>query len=370
MSVHVPANRSEMLLIIAGSGRMLAEAARQAGFRVLVLDLYADLDTRLHAVEFFRVPSLAIGHVAPVLDDLIERYGVAQVIYGSGLEAHPETLDYLNHHVTILGNTPAVFRGLQNKVEFFATLGALNIPFPEVSFTAPDTGCDWLVKPMQGQGGLGIRRHNANCVIDSCAYWQKFQLGTAGSVLFLADTRGARVIGFNTQFTAKLNTGLEFAFSGLINHSTLSRRQKALISGWLTRCVQAFALKGLNSLDFIQHGEQVHVLEINPRPSASMQLYGHLLTRHIEVCRGSLPDALPKQKSFAGFRVVYADADLRIPDAFHWPDWARDRSEPGAVCRPGQPVCSIIARRSEPRQVLAALAARQQQIFNQLIKVQ
>jgi predicted ATP-grasp superfamily ATP-dependent carboligase len=361
-------NYPDYLLIIAGSGRMLAEAVQKIGLKVLVIDLYADLDTREYALEVCRVPSLAIAHVAPVLDDVVGRYRVRQVVYGSGLEPYPETLDYLDERMTVLGNSPIVFRSLQNKVEFFRVLADLRIPFPEVSFVAPDADYDWLIKPMQGQGGLGICRHHHEAT-DKGVYWQKFQAGTPGSVLFLADTRHARVVGFNTQFHVKLSAGLEFVFSGLINHSILSHQQKSLMSGWLTRCVRAFALKGLNSLDFMQDGEQMYVLEINPRPPASMQLYDDLLTRHIAVCRGSLPDALPRQKGFTGFRVVYADKDLRIPDEVIWPDWALDRPEAGCVCRAGQPVCSVISRRNEPERVEAELASRQQQIFNQLIKV-
>lgn len=362
-------NHPNYLLIIAGSGRMLAEAALKIGLKVLVIDLYADLDTREYALEVWRVSSLAIDHVAPVLDDVVGRYRVRQVVYGSGLEPYPETLDYLDRRMTVLGNSPAVFRSLQNKVEFFTVLADMRIPFPQVSFVAPDDAdYDWLIKPMQGQGGLGICRHYHEAT-DKGVYWQKFQAGTPESVLFLADTRRARVVGFNTQFNVKLSAGLEFVFSGLINHSILSRRQKSLLSGWLNRCVRAFALKGLNSLDFMHDGEQMHVLEINPRPPASMQLYEDLLTLHIAACRGSLPEALPRQNGFTGFRVVYANKDLRIPDDFIWPDWALNRPEAGAGCRAGQPVCSVISRHSMAEQVEAELASRQQQIFNQLIKV-
>lgn len=362
-------HRSGCVLIIASSGRMLAEGARKAGLQALVIDLYADLDTRQQALDVYAVPSLALPQVAPVLDDLIERYRVGRVIYGSGLEYHPETLDYLDARMTVLGNAPVVFRQLQRKSDFFSTLAALQIPFPEVSFTAPDVERDGLIKPMQGQGGMGICRYNGNRQIPKNAYWQRFQSGTPGSVLFLANTQEARVIGFNTQFTVKLAAGLEFVFSGLINHANLSDGQKSLISGWVSRCAQAFALKGLNSLDFIHDGEHVYVLEINPRPSASMQLYDDVLALHIAACRGGLPEVMPAQTGFAGFQIIYADKDLRIPADFDWPEGTRDRPAAGVLCRAGQPVCSITVRRSDPEQVRAALAAGQQHIFNQLTKV-
>ncbi|EIC31173.1 putative ATP-dependent carboligase [Methylomicrobium album BG8] len=362
-------NSSDFLLIIAGSGRILAESACKAGLKALVIDLYADLDTREYAFEVCRLPSLAIEEVAPVLDGLVGRYGVGRAVYGSGVEPYPETLDYLDRRMTLLGNAPAVFRRLQDKAAFFAVLADLRIPFPAVSFVAPDSdGGGWLVKPMQGQGGLGIRRYSSG-LADRGVYWQKFQAGTPGSVLFLADTHKACVVGFHTQFHADLSAGLEFAFSGLINHAILSAGQKVQLAGWLSQCARAFGLKGLNTLDFIQDGERIYGLEINPRPSASMQCYGELLTCHIAACQGALPEALPAQKGFAGFRIVYADRDLRIPEGLVWPEWVMDRPEVGALCHAGQPVCSVISRRSDPERVEAELAARQQQIFNRLIKV-
>jgi predicted ATP-grasp superfamily ATP-dependent carboligase len=360
-------NASDYLLIIAASGRMLAQAASKAGLKALVIDLYADLDTGQHALEVCRLPSLAIEHVAPVLDDFVGRYGVARAVYGSGLEPYPETLECLAQKITLLGNTPAVFRRLQDKAAFFAALADLRIPFPEVSFAAPDAD-GWLVKPMQGQGGLGIHRYCRGSA-DPGVYWQKFQAGTASSVLFLADTQKACVVGFHAQFNADLSAGLEFAFSGLINHAILSAGQRSRLAGWLSQCVRAFALKGLNTLDFIRDGERIYVLEINPRPSASMQLYGDLLVRHMAACEGTLPSALPAPEGFAGFRIVYADKDLRIPEGLVWPEWATDRPAAGTVLHAGQPVCSVISRGSGPSQVEAELADRQQQIFNQLIKV-
>ncbi|HSN23574.1 MAG TPA: ATP-grasp domain-containing protein, partial [Methylomicrobium sp.] len=359
---------SEYLLIIASSGRMLSEAARKAGLKALVIDLYADLDTRHFALGVRRVLSLAVEHVAPALDELIGRYGVDQFIYGSGLEDHLETLGYLDTRMTVLGNDPDVFRRVQNKGDFFAVLSELKISFPQVSFNAPETACDWLIKPIRGAGGAGVCRYDSGRKVPENVYWQRFQAGTPCSALFLANARDVRVIGFNTQFTVQMSDGLEFAFCGLINHSNLSRGLQSLISDWLEQCVQSFALKGLNSLDFIHDGEQVYVLEINPRPSASMQLYGNLLALHVDACRGVLPDTLPEQRGFAGFLVLYTDANLYIPNDFDWPAWVRDRPEAGELCKPGQPVCSIIAGRKDPQEVWDVLAARRKHIFNQLTK--
>ena len=83
----------------------------------------------------------------------------------------------------------------------------------------------------------------------------------------------------------------EFIFSGIINSCDLLSEQKERITDWLKKLVPVFALKGLNSLDFIQAGDKSLVLEINPRPSASMQLYdADLFNRHIKASQGELID--------------------------------------------------------------------------------
>lgn len=360
----------DYVLIIANSGRMLAEAAVKAGLKPLVVDLYADLDTRGHAVAVRQIPSLAQEHIAPALEDLIGRFAVRHLIYGSGFENYPESLIYLDERLTILGNSPDVFIRLQNKVEFFSVLNALNIPYPQVAFEAPDDARNWLVKPMHGQGGLGIRRYDPNHRPASGGYWQKFQAGTPHSVLFLADGQQARVIGFNTQWTVGLSEKREFIFSGLINDCDLPPEQKMLIADWLTKCVRAFGLKGLSSLDFINAGEKNHVLEINPRPSASMQLYDDLLIPHIAASRCVLIGYSLHATGFRAYQIVYAPHDLLIPGGFEWPEWTMDRPDAGIMCRTGQPICSIIAHQNGSRQVLEQLAIRQQQLINQTIKVQ
>lgn len=364
-----------MILIVANSGRMLAQAAKSAGFKPLVIDLSADLDTQGYAEDFRQVKSLAEQDLAPAVDYFIERYAVSHVIYGSGFECYPESLYYLNNRLMVLGNHPDVFAKQLAKQAFFSTLDRLTIPHPEVVFSAPDCAGDWLLKPRQGQGGVGIKRYRAGDGLDASVYWQKFQAGTPHSALFLADGERVQVIGFNSQWSVRLSETQEFVFSGVINSADLSNRHKALITEWLKQMVPAFALKGLNSLDFIYADDCSYILEINPRPSASMQLYDeNLLVRHIQSCVGDGLTALAlspetgrlKSPLQTGYQIIYAEHDLIIPERFEWPDWCMDLSEPGSFIRTGQPICSIIANQKNSRSVAQHLLAKQQHIINKL----
>ena len=360
------------LLIIAGSARMAAQAAVGAGLKPLVIDLFADLDTQQYAEAFCRVPSLAVKHLIPAVDFFIERYAVAHAIYGSGFEYYPESLYYLDKHMTLLGNSPDTFASLQNKQDFFAALSSLAIPYPDTSFNAPEDNAHeepvWLVKPLQGQGGVGIKYYFGNA--DASVYWQKYQYGTPQSVLFLADGRHAQVIGFNTQWTVNSGTGDGFVFSGIINRSALSIEQKALISRWVAKLVPIFGLSGLNTMDFIQHDKDIYVLEINPRLSASMQLYdAGLLIGHIRASQGDMPEYPAVQDGCTGYQIIYAEQDRAIPDAFEWPEACMDLPASGVNYRKGQPICSIIARHKTPRHVFEQLQHKQQQLFKQLRQV-
>jgi methenyltetrahydromethanopterin cyclohydrolase len=343
----------EYILIIAGSGRMLAQAVKNAGLKPLVIDLFADLDTQRYAIAFRQIPSLTEKHLAPAVDYFINRYAVSHVIYGSGFEYYPESLYYLSSRLIMLGNSPDTFVKLHNKPEFFSVLDALNITYPNVSFKAPNDIGYWLLKPMQGQGGVGIKRYHNNNDTEPSAYWQEYQAGTQHSALFLADGQLMRVLGFNTQWTVALSEAEEFIFSGVVNSSELLNEHKALVTDWLTKLVPVFGLKGLNSLDFIQAGAHSYLLEINPRPSASMQLYNDasLLIEHIKASQGELSDYNFVQDGNSAYQIVYANQDMLIPEAFAWPDFCMDLPKPGSLIHTGQPVCSIIIHQNEAKPV-------------------
>lgn len=364
---------------------MLAQAAHNAGLKPLVIDVFSDLDTQQYAADFKRISALTIDCLTPALDYFVQHYGVTQVVYGTGFEKHPDSLHYLASRFILLGNSPETFDLLHDKPHFFATLKQLNIPYPETVFVPPDNTDNWLIKPMRGQGGVGIQRfQRVNQDLPAHVYWQKYQVGTQHSVLFLADGQHMQIIGFNTQWTVhdysfppaawecsnsaprrtgkKWNDNEEFIFSGIVNYCDLSPAHKAHITNWLAKLVPAFALTGLNSLDFIHTNGISTVLEINPRPPASMQLYdADLLRRHISTASPSKDwqCCLSPQSGYAGYQIIYAEQDIQIPDGSRWENGVMDIPAAGAICHTGQPICSIIAHQSQAHEVLHELTLKQ-----------
>ena len=352
-------SKVEYVLVVASSGRLLAQTARVAGFKPLVIDLFADQDTQYYADDFKQIISLAKQHLKPAVDDFIKSYQVDKVVYGSGFERHSESLFYLNSCLSLLGNTPEVFIDLHDKPAFFATLKHLAIPYPPVHFNKPDEFEGWLIKPMRGQGGEGIKHYLGEEVAED-TYLQRYQTGKQYSVLFFADGLQVQVVGFNSQWTTRLGDSREFMFSGIINACDLKAEQQSQVVNWLKKLVPLFELKGLNSLDFIHDGDCSWLLEINPRPPASMHLYeADLFNRHVRACLGELTNVHYKINGYTGYQVVYAQHDIMIPDGFLWPDNCLDLPETGVICRTGQPICSIMSHKMQAHLVMSELQTQQ-----------
>lgn len=357
----------QKLLIIAQSARMLTYAAQRVGLNPIVIDVFADSDTETFALECCQIPQLSRYYLISALNFLTARHSISHVIYGSGFEEHPDSLCYLTEKLVVLGNAHKTFVALQEKRFFFSTLVALEIPYPDVSFMEPELADDWLIKPMFGHGGAGIKRFRKGSDVAKYYYWQKYLTGAQYSVLFLADGQHAQVVGFNTQWTLNSDENTEFIFSGIINSCDLSDEFKQNIIGWLEKLVPIYGLLGINSLDFIHVNGCNYILEVNPRPSASMQLYdADLLSSHIRACNGELTPNLPLQTRTAAYQVIYAEQDLTIPLQFYWPDCVVDIPKAGALIRKGQPICSIIVHEKNTQLVLVQLAIRQQQLIQNL----
>ncbi len=316
-------------LIVATSGRMLAQAAQREGFDVLVIDCFADIDTSHYAQKVVRVDSLSTANLTTAFSEF-NGYKIAGVVYGSGFETCVESLYFLEKRFNVAGNSAAVFESVQNKQTFFAALDSLKIPYPETHFSFPNESKNWLSKPLRGQGGVGINSQKKDI------YWQHFYDGQAqaGSVLFLANGEIATIIGFNTQWTRD-----DFLFLGISNHSNLNDLQKTQIYSWLQSIVVHFNLRGLNSLDFIQTENEVFVLEVNPRPSASMQLYNALLFKaHL-----TLKTEFSRTTDFSAYQIVYAPQTVVIPKNFVWLESCQDLPPTGVIIHKKQPICSMIA---------------------------
>lgn len=269
------------------------------------------------------------------------------LIYGSGFESHPALLAQLAAGRRLFGNTPEVLAQTGDPARFFPLLRQLGIPHPSVRFSRPAKPRNWLSKQAGGCGGSHILP--ATVSGDQAGrYFQRHINGQPGSLLFLANGRDICPVGFNLLLPPPPEAPSAWAYSGAARlTSGLPRQGDALLAA-ARRLTQTLGLRGLNGIDFMLDQNGWKLLELNPRPTATLELWDvapmpSLLSLHVQACRGRLPDALPSLAWSMAMAVVYAGEQLAIPASFVWPDWCSDLPAAGSLIAAGEPICTVRA---------------------------
>jgi predicted ATP-grasp superfamily ATP-dependent carboligase len=246
---------------------------------------------------------------------------------------------------------------------FFPLLDRLGIRHPEVRYTAPSDLAGWLVKEPGGAGGTRVRPAGRGRV-RSTTYFQRHMPGQVCSVLFLANGRQAFVVGFNQQWTSDSHPALPFLYGGAVGHASLPAGVERAIRDRVDALAAATGLVGLNGIDFLLDGESWSVLELNPRPTATMELYDPdyergLLEWHLRACSGELPGSVPASRLSRASTIVHAARPWQVAAAFEFPGWCRDLPPPGTRFASGDPVCTVHAEADTPEAAVSLVRDRQ-----------
>jgi methenyltetrahydromethanopterin cyclohydrolase len=327
------------LLLVAQSGRMLAAMAREIGLDVVVIDCYADCDTRQMALATYRVQRLDGAAFQDAVQQACVEFQPSHAVFASGFESCLQSLHWLASRLPLLGTGPEALQRLQDKAQWFDYLRSRAIVFPPSRF-APPHEQGWLQKPLRGYGGLGIVEWQGGASADNGVYWQRRIDGQVYSALGLGYGGGAQLLGFNRQW----HRPQDFVFSAIANRADLPQPIMAQLRDWAQSLVRQYALRGLFSLDFIlDDNGRAWLLEVNARIPASAQLYPQLLRWHLQACLGLRPDEYAWVVPAKVYAVHWANRSFSVPSAVDWPDYALDRPQAGQQIATGQPICSIIS---------------------------
>jgi predicted ATP-grasp superfamily ATP-dependent carboligase len=350
-SPKISSPRDASVLIAAISGRALAHAALEAGYTPLVADFFADVDTQTLAGACRKIPgAIARGFqwnsLKPALEALAQSAPspVRGLIYGSGFEDRPELLDRMAERWPLLGNDAATVAKVKAPETFFATLAALDIPHPATLTTRPPNGAGWIAKRCGGAGGSHISVETGAADV----YYQKLIEGRAVSALLVANGKDATVLGFSEQWTAPA-PGRPWRYGGAAYPATLPDGAASGMAHAAIAASKAFNLKGLASADFVLTGEQFHLLEINPRPGATLDIYACAnpppLTLHLDaILESRLPRDQLEIEGAAASSIVFAPATIAVPGDMQWLAWAADLPKPGERIDKQRPICTVLAR--------------------------
>ncbi|MFV0367170.1 MAG: ATP-grasp domain-containing protein [Hyphomicrobiaceae bacterium] len=343
------------VLIAAFSGRALAASARRAGYAPLVVDAFGDLDTAALAHGYEVLPdAMQHGFHAKTLLQALERLAESAprppqgLILGAGFEENPELVERLAEHFTVLGCAADTIRAAKDPVRFFALLDEVGIVHPETRDKPPVDARGWLSKRIGASGGVHIARCRAQARVGAHRYVQREQQGLPLSMTGIVSPKGA-AFAFAQPWVSPMPRR-PFRYGGLAGSIDLDADLEARLIEIGLDVARHLELKGLVSFDLMVNEGTPSLLEVNPRPGASIDVFdddrGTLFKAHIAAAEGEDPTPIlsaswaPKPSAAA---YLYADsAPIVVPD-IAWPEWASDRAVPGTSISRYRPLATVHA---------------------------
>lgn len=343
--------RNNAVIIIAAiSSRPYVAAATAAGYTVIALDAFADADTQRLARDVYQIACIEDQFDATALLSQLDQLDLNQVIgfcYGAGFEAQPELLEAIAQRLPLLGNSAATVHACKQPQTLFALCDANAMAYPTFSMQLPTNSAGWLRKRIGGSGGGHVLPANTKHTPEPNVYYQQALAGTPVSCLFLASASNVDIIGFNLQWVSA-TAQQPYRYGGAASQYALSAQLQQQFSHFVRQAAKALGLLGLNSCDAIVHEDTLYILEINPRLSASVDLYslveGHLLAAHVAACQQQPVSPLSVSPKAKAHQVVYASHAQAISNHTAWPEWACDIPTAHQTVAADTPLCTATAQ--------------------------
>ena len=333
------------VLVVAVSARMLAQLASADGHEVTALDRFGDVDLRAVAC------GSATADSNDALANLAARVDVDAVVYGAGFENRPDLVARMAEGRELLGTPAEGLAPVRDPRAVAAAARGAGARAPETRSVTevPSAGVRgvWLRKPLRSGGGRGVRTWAGGRVAET-EILQRRIAGLSCSAVAIGDGRRAAMLGL----TEQLHRRPGFGWMGNVSPPRLPDGEVAELDGQLRavcdEVAARFGVRGAFGVDAVWDGHHAWVLEVNPRPPASLELFGAgRFEAHVRGARGiGLPFAgTPPATRYAKVKLVlFADRDLRAPDPDWWPaGLVRDIPRGGEIIRRGSPVCTLVS---------------------------
>jgi len=356
------------LVVIGGSARAFAVSAVRAGRRVYAADLFDDLDLRDAATATACVRDMAGGYPTGLVA-AARSFPAAAFCFLGGLENHPDVIRAIARDRPLLGSPPETLAAVRDPWSLRRLVRAAGLASPECHADPRGLPRDgsFLAKPVAGAGGRGIVPwERATLPPPHATVWQRRIVGTAWSASFIISAAGSRLLGASRQLLGlPWCHARPFAYCGSIDEPLAGvpaavRRQFTALGAALAGC----GLRGAVGADaVVDAADVVWVVEVNPRPCASMELIeratgASIAAAHLAACgAGPVPtltaSAAPRRWAKA---VLYAPQDVAVDATWlarvaAWQGlWSAaghpaiaDIPAPGHTILAGGPVCTLFA---------------------------
>lgn len=379
------------ILIIGGSTRAAADSVRRAGWRPVCADLFADQDLRKTA-EVIRVRNYPRS-----LPDDVRQVQADGWLYTGALENHPEIIEQMiaeNQQCgPLIGTTPEALKLVRDP---FWWTGVLSIAAPPVlavksQSSPPRPDGSWIQKPLASAGGRIIRTWDQTCAsspMEEPHYFQRRVRGAGVSCLFRLDQGNLSWLGATSEIDSPTlsRPPTPFSYCGSLGPiagrrdvkvEEVESRSDLFLTDWRReRAIQiaqaivhrAPGLQGLIGFDFRLCDDELWLMEINPRYTASVEVLelatGQSLLNLASDAKGSLDrDWSPR---LVAKQILYATETFRSADlSEHWhgtDPWQvpflADIPVPNTLIERGWPICTVLASGPDVATATATLEQR------------
>ncbi|WP_169976172.1 ATP-grasp domain-containing protein [Tautonia rosea] len=351
---------SRTVLIVGASVRAFAHSAIRAGFQPVAIDLFADWDLRsaceAHQVDPSTYPA--------ALEGLSSTLPKAPWCYTGAIENHPDLIDRIARDRPLWGNPGEIVRRVRDPFSLATALRHASLPAIDVSRNARGLPADgsWLVKRVRSAGGAHIRPFDGHAPepVEGIEYLQRRVIGPSGSAVFVGTSAGsARLIGVTRQWIG--HDDAAFGYLGSVGPVRVPRQVRDQLRQIGAVLTGEFGLRGLFGVDFVLRNGLAWPVEVNPRPTASVEvlewatgwsaIQDHADAFGAELSAEGHGTCSVRPHTKVGKLVVFAPLEGRVPDAIRWrggnPRSGRlprlaDLPMPGTSFQTGQPVLTLL----------------------------
>ena len=395
----------------------------------LAADLFGDVDLQCCC------PTLRVERYPQGLIDALRKIdhswqlGRTPWMVTGALENQPDLVEQMAAEWPLYGNSVEVLRSVRDPARLADALSAGGFLYPQTLLGVdqwvgvgqrtgqhPKTGERqagemWLRKPRLGSGGGGIvvcsdvvcndvvcgDRANKNGAAQHALrpshYMQQRIEGTPSSAVYVAAGSACRLLGVTQQMIGTAWAGASgFQYAGSVGPLDVGEPLWRSLDALGRHLSQHFRLVGLFGVDAILCGDQLWVIEVNPRYTASIEILERALgiravAEHVSACRdgrllAEVPVTMPVAsagptapchgkschgKPCHGKVILYAKRETVVPEAFlqyaqqsnadsSWPSVA-DIPAAGSCIRAGWPIVTLFASAANEREVLATMRA-------------
>lgn len=381
------------LLVVGFSARWLQESASRGGLRSRAVDFFADADTG----ELGPVCKVSSWRDVP---RLAASWNPEAIIVGGGFETQPAMVKSLRAVAPLLNCSTESCLASRDPRRWSAPLESAGLRVPRMLVEAKseefrkeaDRG-EWLVKNRYSAGGNRVRQWKL--VEDSLVgkdrltrgeYLQQRIEGEPYSLLFWLQPNQRLCLGFFRQLCGEASLGAKpYQFVGAVGPLPVDAEEVVLFQRVAGTLADDLGLSGLVGVDLIRSAHGLFAIEINPRPTATAELWERASSNQSLI--GKLWEARAGRLLNHEWSVAGSNSEMNGKAVLYWRGerplivdspraglfrrawqggWLKDLPAEGTTIVNGEPVATVFASGLSCAEVRAKLQTQVDNLLKEL----